>query len=162
MKIAVLKAVRCALYLVGMADIFFSKFMHYIHAGRSIARKVYLFPNMRGGWVDCRSEIKFPENITIGNDCVVSLCTIGAKAKIQIGSNVTISKGAVIETGSLTRQGQARHKALPIQIGNRAWIAAHAIVLGGSIIEEDCIVGAGVVFKGHLKQGEIVTRSSIR
>jgi acetyltransferase-like isoleucine patch superfamily enzyme len=51
---------------------------------------------------------------------------------------------------------------LPIQIGNRAWIAAHAIVLGGSIIEEDCIVGAGVVFKGHLKQGEIVTRSSIR
>ena len=110
---------------------------------------------MRGGWLDYRVELKFPENITIGNNSVISICTIGAKAKVSIGDDVTISKGATIETGALTRKGPSRHKAKPIKIGNRVWIAANAIVLGGSVIEDDCLIGAGAVFQGHLSKGSI-------
>ena len=110
---------------------------------------------MRGGWLDYRVELKFPENITIGNNSVISICTIGAKEKVSIGDDVTISKGAFIETGALTKKGPSRHKAKPIKIGNRVWIAANAIVLGGSVIEDDCFIGAGAVFQGHLSKGSI-------
>jgi acetyltransferase-like isoleucine patch superfamily enzyme len=149
------KVLRFLFGVFGRVDSWIMRRLEYVNNMRGIARKVYLFPESRGGCMDIRSQVKYPENIIVGNNCVMSLCTIGAQASVRIGDNVTISKGAVIETGSLTRTGVARHKALPIVIGDRVWIASNAIILGGSVIEDDCLIGAGAVFSGHLTKGSI-------
>lgn len=152
--------IRFLLGVFGRIDSWVISCFEYIRSVRGIARKVYLFPGSRGGCMDIRSQIKYPQNIIIGDNCVMSLCTIGAQASVSIGHNVTISKGAVIETGSLTRTGKVRHKALPIVIGDRVWIASNAIILGGSIIEDDCLIAAGAVFSGHLSKGSIYSNTS--
>tara|TARA_B110000238_G_C16121699_1_gene437401 strand:+ start:481 stop:957 length:477 start_codon:yes stop_codon:yes gene_type:complete len=144
---------RLCLRLLGKIDSSMAPIFTRFRSIRGIAKKVYLFPNSRGGWLDPRSEIKYAKNISIGQRCVISVCTLGAKSQISLGDDVTISKGAVLETGSLTRKGTGRHKSSPIIIGNRVWISANAIVLGGAIIEDDCVIAAGAVFKGHLLAG---------
>ena len=149
---------RLCLRLLGKIDNSIAPIFTGFRSIRGIAKKVYLFPNSRGGWLDPRSEIKYPKNISIGHDCVISMCTLGAKSQISLGDDVTISKGAVLETGSLTRKGAERHKSSPIKIGNRVWVCANAIVLGGSIIEDDCVIAAGAVFKGHLLAGTIYSK----
>lgn len=146
---------RYILKWLGFVDVSFGTVTRKLHSLRGISRKLYYFPDSRGGWIDPSSEIKFPENISIGNNCVFSQCTLGAKSRISIGSGVTISKGAVIETGSLTRNGEGRHKSAPISIGDRVWIATNVIILGGSTIEDDCLISAGSVFSGHLSKGSI-------
>ncbi len=40
--------------------------------------------------------------------------------------------------------------AKPIVIGNNVWIGAGAVILAGTVIREDSIIGAGSVVKGEI------------
>ena len=47
------------------------------------------------------TEIKYPYNITYGKGVIIGpKCTLGARSKISIGSNVRISKGVIINEKS--------------------------------------------------------------
>lgn len=51
------------------------------------------------------------------------------------------------------------HTNSPIIIGKNCWIAANAIILKGTIIEDNCVIGAGSIVSGHVQKGSIVTNS---
>lgn len=121
----------------------------------SLAKKYYYFPNVRSLSLSYKSEIKHHENIELGENCIIGECTIGAQSKIVIGKNVTISKGAVIETAYLTRDSNSRHSSKPIIIEDNVWICSNAIILAGAVLRRNSIIGAGSVVKGEVKENEV-------
>ena len=111
-------------------------------------------------------EIKYPENINIGNATRIgSKSTLGGYGGITIGSNVVISKNVLIESAGLNFRGKEvpyKHKAQPICIEDKVWFGANAIILGGVTIGEGSIIGAGAVISKDIPENSIVTQSSMR
>lgn len=111
-------------------------------------------------------EIKYPENITMGNNSRIgSNSTLGGFGGINIGSDVVISKGVLIESAGLDFKGKVvpyNHKAKKINIEDKVWIGANAIILGGVTIGEGSIIGAGTVVSKNVEKNSIVTQSPTR
>lgn len=103
--------------------------------------------------------LKYPENLTLGKNVRIGRkVTIGALAKIEIGNNVTLSQGVLLETAGLDLKSKDRqHKAAQIVIGDNAWIGANAVVLAGVTIGEDAVIGAGTVVRKDIAKGDIFT-----
>jgi putative colanic acid biosynthesis acetyltransferase WcaF len=123
--------------------------------GATIGRDVLIRHGVRVHW---------PWKLTIGNDCWIgedaSLLNL---EPITIGSDVCISQGAFLCTGSHDRRSPTfEFDNGPITIGDGAWVAARAIVLRGTTMYEGTIVGAGAVVARDVERGEAVLSSSTR
>lgn len=112
----------------------------------SALKKRFLFKSYKGFFIDHRALVKYSSKIHIGRGCVIGRCVLGGSGGIIIGENVTISYGAIIETGGLSRSTKFRHTSKPIEIGDNVWICAGAIVLGGSKIPNNFTVPAGAIY----------------
>ena len=55
----------------------------------------------------------------------------------------------VVERGDIQRQSN-------IMIGKNVFIGANSFILPGTIIESNCIIGAGSVVRGKIPQGSVV------
>ena len=51
------------------------------------------------------------------------------------------------------------HETTPITIGNHCWLGANVIILRGSKIGDNCVIGTGCVVKGTIPTGSLVTQS---
>lgn len=68
----------------------------------SFCRARALFPRSPDVVCHWTSEVKYPENIMLGQQVVIgSHCTLGAAAPIRLEDNVRLSKGVTIETAGL-------------------------------------------------------------
>ncbi len=133
--------------------IFIKKF-NFLERIRSAAFKAYYFPNNTSSF-DPKINLKFPENIKIGEKCNISNCTIGAHSEVSIGNHVTISSGVIIETAGLSKKSPTRHKSKPIKIGNKVWLGTKSIILGGVTIGDGALIGAGAVVRSDIKENQI-------
>lgn len=52
---------------------------------------------------------------------------------------------------------QASGTALPVSIGNGCWIGANVVILKGSKIGDNCVIGAGCIISGTIPSKSIVT-----
>lgn len=73
------------------------------------------------------------------------LFNIAKNCVIAAGVNIIDSNGHEVASYERTK---GRDIANPIKIGNNVWISANAIILKGTIIGDNCVVGAGSVVKG--------------
>ena len=88
------------------------------------------------------------ENIQVGDDTIINDCLLQAWALIKIGNNVIINDGVILLTGSHNVHSPTfEGKLKPIHIGNYAWIATNAMILGGVTVGEGAVVGAGAVVR---------------
>ena len=75
---------------------------------------------------------------------------------IKIGSNVTISHNVSFYTHTATPVksylSNKYNLSKEIVVKDGAWIGAGSIILPGSIIEENCFIGAGSVLRGNTKK----------
>jgi acetyltransferase-like isoleucine patch superfamily enzyme len=107
-----------------------------------------LVANAQNSVCDWSTEIKYPENILLGNHVIIGpQCCLGAMASIKIGDYARISRGVIIETAGLDLDSELpySHLAKPIVIGKGVWLATNAVVLGGVTVGDYAVVGAGVV-----------------
>lgn len=79
---------------------------------------------------------------------------------ITLGDNVYITDGVQFVThdgGTLILRKSVPDLEItkPIIVGNDVYIGIHSIILPGSVIEDNCIIGAGSVVTGHLKTGYV-------
>ena len=130
-------------------------------AGRlcSFVRARALFPNNPDLVCSWTTEVKYPENITLGTNVVIGTdCTIGAGAPVFIGDDVLLSKGVVIETGTADFSTPAPYKrmAKPIRIERGVWLGTRAVVLGGVTIGANSIVAAGTVVRKSVPPNSFV------
>jgi putative colanic acid biosynthesis acetyltransferase WcaF len=93
------------------------------------------------------ARVKYPWLLRLGNHCWIGEdCWIDNLAPVHIGSNVCVSQGAYLCTGShdwsdpvfglITR---------PISVRDGAWICARAFVGPGVEVGEGAVVAAGAV-----------------
>jgi acetyltransferase-like isoleucine patch superfamily enzyme len=116
------------------------------------------FEDRRTGVIMLDSEVRAPEQLHIGrNSAIGRHCTIDARGGIRIGRDVNISSNARLQTAKhLIDDPDFMDEYSPIAIGDRAWIAEAAIVLGGVTIGEGAVVAAGAVVTKDVKSFSVV------
>lgn len=118
--------------------------------GARIGRRVLIRHGVRVHW---------PWRLSVGDDV-----WIGEGAwllnlrQITIGSDVCVSQGALLCTGSHQRRSPTfEFDNGPIRLESGAWVAARAVVLRGVTVGRGAVVGASAVAHSDLAPGEIVT-----
>lgn len=109
--------------------------------------------------VDQNAELYIGNKVYFNEDAMISV-----KSNVYIGSNCRFGPNVKIfdnnhcfnkETGV-----SDMHKSANIYIGDNCWIAANAIILKGSHIGENSVIGAGCIIKGNIPKSSIVTMQS--
>lgn len=123
------------------------------------------------GRMDLRSKLRFEGTavrielvtlpggkLTIGERTYVNYGTNISSAKsVQIGTGCAIGQYCIImdndyhQVGNLDRMPESR----PVFIGDRVWLGARVIVLPGSHIGDDAVIGANSVVRGSIPAGMI-------
>lgn len=92
-------------------------------------------------------------------------CMVSAHKEIIIGRNCLFGPDVkiydnnhVIKAGAGVVHGE--HSSKAIYIGNNCWLASNVVVLAGATIEDNCVIGAGVIIKGHVPANSIVKTST--
>ena len=87
-------------------------------------------------------------------------CMISAHESVTIGKQCFFGPGVKIfdnnhqfnrEKGVCTELSTT-----PIIIGNHCWIASDAIILKGTTIGDNCVIGAGCIIHGNIPDGTLV------
>lgn len=100
----------------------------------------------------------------IGNNTSInSNNMIVCHMRIEIGDNCQFSPNVQIydhdhdfrDSGGLKAM---KYKTGAVKIGNNVWIGANTVILRGTEIGDDCVVGAGSVIKGIFPSGSVIVQ----
>lgn len=103
--------------------------------------------------------------LRIGTSFFNQGCSITAMKKIIIGDDCIFAPNVVIvdhdhDFGYLDKRRGMRFKKEDVIIGNNVWVGSNAVILRGTHIGDNCVIGAGLVIKGEIPANSIVKRSS--
>lgn len=112
----------------------------------------------RGVVLRHRVRVHWPWKLTVGDDTWIGEDVwILNLEPVTIGSDVCISQGVLLCTGSHDRRSPTfEFDNAPIVVQDGAWVAARATVLRGSVIGRDAVVGATALVSGTVAPGEVV------
>lgn len=113
-------------------------------------------------------EIMVSENghINIGNEVFLNKgCIIAAHDNIVIGNKTRFGPYTMIfdhdyDYKNSDVKKRDRHISAPVIIGNNVWIGAGVIILKGTKIGDNCVVGAGCVLKGNYEPKTVIIQKS--
>lgn len=92
-------------------------------------------------------EVEFGNNFTISSNSVII-----AKNKIKFGDNNLLSWGGqIMDSDShkiYSSDNVVRNLDLPVVVGNNVWIGCNVTILKGTIIPNNCVIGANSVLSG--------------
>ena len=131
----------------------------------NVARTAVLLPQANDVICHRSVEIKYPERIVLGRRIIIGPDVIlSAYSGIELGDDVHLSKGAMIETAGLDFSGPPPypHVGKAIAIHEGVWIGAHAMVLGGVTIGRRAIIGAGAIVSKDVPAFAVVTGPPMR
>jgi acetyltransferase-like isoleucine patch superfamily enzyme len=79
--------------------------------------------------------------------------------KVVIGSDCLFSSDVTIRTGDshsiVDNEGKRINQAKDVLIGDRVWIGNKAIILKGSVVQSNCIIGSGSVVTKAFEKSNI-------
>lgn len=98
-------------------------------------------------------QIKYPWNLYVGKYVWIGeKCWIDNLDTVDIESNVCISQGSMLETGSHDFKSESFELITkPIKIGSNSWIGCRCLVLPGTVIKK------GSIFYG----GSVINKNSV-
>lgn len=100
--------------------------------------------------------------ITIGQHTSLNNgTTVVSRTRIKIGDNCSVGPNVMIYDhdhvfGRNTSIKDDEYKCSEVEIGDNVWIGAGAIILRGSHIGNNSVIGAGTVVKGDIPSGSLV------
>jgi acetyltransferase-like isoleucine patch superfamily enzyme len=102
----------------------------------------------------------------IGNKVFINRnCNIIAQKDIMIDDECTIGPNVCIydhdHAFGTKRNENEQYKRAGVIIGKRVWIGANAIILRGTTIGDDCVIGAGTIIKGNIPSKKVVVQDKI-
>ena len=116
----------------------------HIHASRNVVFEA------EGG------ELQIGEGCFFNNGCMaVSHESITIGDYTSFGPNVFIYDHDHV-TGAGEKLHGNHYKTAPVTIGSNVWVGANCVILRGTVIEDDCVIGAGSIIKGKYKKGSVV------
>lgn len=120
----------------------------------------------RGSHIKRGSELQLSGegNLTIGSHvCINSNCYIAAQQNVTIGDGCELGPNVIIvdhdhdfRAGGGIRAG--KYKRSSVVIGNNVWIGANTVVLRGTEIGDNCVVGAGSVISGKYPANTVIVQ----
>lgn len=127
--------------------------------GKSLVLKS--LPSVRRGF---NVVIEPPGEVSIGKGCFFNNdCSIVCRDRVTIGDNCLFAEGVKIYDHDhrfrnpdklIKDQG---YKAQPVVIGSNCWLANNVIVLKGTTIGSNTVIGAGCVVHGDIPENSIVS-----
>lgn len=104
------------------------------------------------------AKLVLGKNFTMGSNCIIT-----CRDKITIGNNVLLGPNVFIydHDHKYTRENGVdpkNYKTSPIAIGDNCWIATNTVILRGTKLGKNCIVGAGSVLKGDYPDNSIIVQ----
>ena len=115
--------------------------------------------NMRGS---ARIRVRKNGKLIIGNNVSLNINNmIACHESIEIGDDVQFSPNVQIYDHDHDYRAEGgvkagKYKTSPVKIGNNVWIGANVVILRGTIIGDNCVIGAGSIVKGHVPNGKIL------
>lgn len=105
--------------------------------------------------------------IKIGNRCRINGAYIHAQKSIHIGDDCLIAAGVNIidSDGHLVNsleRSKGRDRPIEIKIGNNVWIGINSIILKGTIIGDNSVIGAGAIVKGNFPSDSLILGNPAR
>ena len=101
--------------------------------------------------------------VEVGADSLLNGCWIVATEHVELGAGCLVSDCGITDSDYHNAEPRLRHQPAlpatrrPVTVGRNVWIGAHALVLKGTRIGEDSLVGAGAVVRGEVPAGVVVT-----
>lgn len=104
---------------------------------------------------------------TIGNNTSININNmIVCHESIEIGDNCQFSPNVQVydhdhdfrDAGGLNAM---KYKTSPVKIGNNVWIGANTIILRGTEIGDNCVIGAGSIIKGVFPSGAVIIQKRL-
>lgn len=103
----------------------------------------------------------------IGNNTAINCNNmIACRERIEIGHDVQMSPNVQIydhdhDYRVVGGVKAGKYRTAPVKIGNNVWIGANTVILRGSEIGDNCVIGAGCIIKGKYKEGSIILQKRI-
>lgn len=106
---------------------------------------------------DCNGELNIGNQTHIED---IHLAITEPYSRIDIGSDCLFSNEIIFRTGDShsiidVHTSQRINFAENIRIGNHVWIGSRAIVLKGSIVEDNCVISTGAIVTSHIPSNSI-------
>lgn len=98
----------------------------------------------------------------IGNNSSVNTNNmIVCHESVEIGNDVQLSPNVQIYDHDHDFRAEGgvkagKYKNAPVKIGNNVWIGANTVILRGTEIGDNCVIGAGCVIKGKYDAGSVI------
>ncbi len=127
--------------------------------------------NMLGLWQPTIIVARYGGDIEIGDGFGISGSTIYATSSIKIGENALIGANCkIVDNDFHPLDAEARKKGLneeatlrkPIIIGDNCFIGMNSIILKGSILGNNVVVGAGSVVSGVFPDNCVIAGNPAR
>ena len=121
--------------------------------GVAIQRRAILHCGGRA-WSNYKGFIELGDNVVIGPNCIL----YGA-GTIRIGEFSHLGPAAMIMTQSGIADSETRqstepgHEVGPVVLGKGVWIGAGAVILGNTVLGDNCNVGPNSVVQGEHPPG---------
>lgn len=116
--------------------------------GAQIGKGVLLRPRLR---------VRFPWKLRIGDRSWIGEDVwLHNQDQVTIGSDVVVSQGTFVTTGSHAHRRDMALLTRPVEICDGAWVTARCIVLGGVRIGVSALVRPGSVVASDVPDGAIV------
>lgn len=117
----------------------------------------YLGYNMAGApqYISARARIDGtdPSLITIGNDVVISS---DVRILTHDFSVARVDRALSTLRGVAVNSNEERNKVASVSIGDNSFVGAFSMLMPGTAIGRDCVIGAGSVVRGKIPDGSIV------
>jgi acetyltransferase-like isoleucine patch superfamily enzyme len=100
--------------------------------------------------------------VSVGEHTLLNGCWIGSAQRVEIGAWSLISDCNISDTDFHNLAPRERHlpasdrASAPVVIGRNVWVGARAIVLKGTRIGADSVVGSGSVVRGEVPEAVVV------
>lgn len=139
--------------------------------GDNVTIKSSFLSNLVGLYSRTIIVTRTPEaEICIGNGVGISGATIYARKGINIGDNTLIGGNAKIldndfhpiEVEARITDDKSKIKSRAIKIGKNCFIGCNSIILKGTVLGDNCIVGAGAVVSGNFPENSIIAGNPAR
>lgn len=106
--------------------------------------------------------------VTVGADTLLNGCWIGARTTVTVGAGCLISDCDITDSDFHNLDPERRHlppderTQRPVNIADNVWVGAQALVLKGTTVGRDSVVGAGSVVRGDVPPGVVVIGNPAR
>ena len=112
----------------------------------------------------CKIKVRSGAELFIGDNAKINYnCIIACHDQINIGEGTEFGPSVYLYDhdhdymkGLSQNSNQECYKKSPIIIGKNCWIGANTVILRGTTLGDNCVVGAGCVIKGRYDSDSVI------